>query len=115
MKRLADVELSGPDRNAVEAAARLLKERFPVTEVFLFGSKARGDDSPESDIDLLVLTTRKVTPQERSAMTQETLPIWVPGGAPIELLVEVYDEWYFGLTQVLPIRKTVDREGVRVA
>src|ERR1035438_289708 len=115
MRQLIDVSLSEEDRLKVEAAARLLKARFPVAEVVLFGSKARGDDTPESDIDLLVLTTRPITPEERSAMTQETLPIWLPGGAPIALLVRPYEDWYHGLIQALPIRKAVDREGVLVA
>jgi predicted nucleotidyltransferase len=115
MRRLTDVSLSEADRAAVEAAARVLKERFPVTQVILFGSKARGEAAPDSDIDLLVLTSRPLTPDERSAMTEETLPVWLPGGAPIELLVRPYEDWYHGLIQVMPIRKAVDREGVLVA
>jgi predicted nucleotidyltransferase len=115
MRPLAEVSLSDDDRRKVEAAARLLTARFPVAQVVLFGSKARGDDSPESDIDLLVLTTRQVTRAERSALTEETLPLWLPGGAPIELLVRPYEDWSHGLAQVLPIRQAVDREGVRVA
>ncbi len=38
-----------------------IKDVFPVTEVYVFGSHARGDERPDSDIDLLVVcseTTR---------------------------------------------------------
>jgi len=33
----------------------LIAERFDVTRIVLFGSVARGDDGPDSDIDLLVV------------------------------------------------------------
>ena len=46
-----------------------------MAEVVLLGSTARGDDTPDPDIDLQVLTTRPITREERRAMTQETLPI----------------------------------------
>ncbi len=32
----------------------LLRERFGVIKIGIFGSTARGDDRPESDVDLLV-------------------------------------------------------------
>ena len=32
----------------------LLRERFGVTKIGIFGSTARGDDRPESDVDVLV-------------------------------------------------------------
>lgn len=31
-----------------------LFQRFPIKELALFGSVSRGDDTPESDVDLLV-------------------------------------------------------------
>jgi uncharacterized protein len=35
--------------------ARLIAEQFDVDRIVLFGSVARGDDGPDSDIDLLVV------------------------------------------------------------
>lgn len=45
-------------RHLVEWAsevAGIIAERFDVTRIVLFGSVARGDDGPDSDIDLLVV------------------------------------------------------------
>src|SRR5713226_3178953 len=58
MKTLTDVSLKPKDRRAIEAAARLLRDRFPVERIVLYGSKATGADVEESDIDLLLLTSR---------------------------------------------------------
>ena len=38
----------------LEEALPLLRERFGVIKIGIFGSTARGDDRPESDVDLLV-------------------------------------------------------------
>lgn len=48
--------LSGHERQAVDVFVQRLYSRFGdrVRSAVLFGSKARGDAGPESDIDLLV-------------------------------------------------------------
>jgi predicted nucleotidyltransferase len=50
-------QLSPNDRAAVIAYVKRIRSRFPgrIRAVTLFGSKARGDADPESDIDLFVL------------------------------------------------------------
>lgn len=35
------------------------KERARVRAIYLFGSRARGDDRPDSDYDLLIVTDKK--------------------------------------------------------
>jgi predicted nucleotidyltransferase len=64
MKALDQIALSPADRKAVEAAAAILRRQFPVSRVTLFGSKARGEDHPEADIDLLAVTGRPLTAPE---------------------------------------------------
>ncbi|WP_234028487.1 nucleotidyltransferase domain-containing protein [Lentibacillus sp. Marseille-P4043] len=44
---------------AIQLLCKQIKENLNVSKVFLFGSKARGDDETYSDIDLLVLTKKK--------------------------------------------------------
>jgi predicted nucleotidyltransferase len=95
----------------VERAARLLKERFPADAVILFGSKARGDDDPETDIDLLVLTSRPVDFAEKRRMTDALFDIEPELAVVISKLVVPREEWEHGLYQVLPIREHVEREG----
>jgi predicted nucleotidyltransferase len=114
MRTLDQVPLSAKDRAAVEAAARLLKERFPVEEVILYGSKARGDDTPESDIDLLALTTRPMSWDEKGSMAGAAIDVAVDHDVLIELLIEAREAWLHGVYQALPIRHEVDRDGVVV-
>ncbi len=54
------MRLTEQEQKAVERFATALRERWgsEIISIHLFGSKARGDAGPESDIDLLVVTKR---------------------------------------------------------
>jgi len=47
-----------------EIILRLLDALFPSIKVYLFGSRARGDNRESSDIDLALDFGRKLTTQE---------------------------------------------------
>lgn len=46
------------EQELIEAFARWVEQDSNVAGVFLVGSYARGDASPESDVDLVILTSR---------------------------------------------------------
>ena len=66
--------LAANDRAAVLEAAECLAALLPVERVVLYGSKARGDDRPDSDIDLLILTSRPLTVAEGFQVTNLLRP-----------------------------------------
>jgi len=59
---MVPVQTSAPSRESVlaqlRAHRRSLADEFGVVEIALFGSVARGDAGPESDIDLMVVLSR---------------------------------------------------------
>ncbi len=112
MRTLAEIELADKDRRAVAAASAMLRQRFDVAEVVLFGSKARGDDRPESDIDLLVLTRGPASDELKRTMTDALFDLEIELGVVFSKLVVPIDEWNNGLYRVLPIRRAVDEDGV---
>jgi predicted nucleotidyltransferase len=112
MRALSDVDLQPADREAIVAAATLLRERFPVTRVCLFGSKATGQDDPESDIDLFVLTSRSLSWRERDAVTDALFDIEMEFDVVISTLVVSEEDWLHGPYQVLAIRDEVERDAV---
>lgn len=54
------MKLTGEEQKAVDQFAATLRQRWgsQIVEIRLFGSKARGDAGPESDVDLLIVTAR---------------------------------------------------------
>lgn len=51
------VELTGSDKGLIERYCQRLRGEFPdqVGQILLFGSYARGEAGPQSDIDLLIV------------------------------------------------------------
>lgn len=77
----------GPFRSVEEAIAdalgRLVAQLRP-DEIWLFGSRARGDHRPDSDIDLLVVLPDGLNP-EAYTLAAVRRPL-LGGGAPIDVL-----------------------------
>ena len=51
----------------LDGLVRCIAERFSPDKIILFGSRARGDADPDSDIDLLVLFSEVTDPNRRAA------------------------------------------------
>jgi predicted nucleotidyltransferase len=67
----------------VPEVVRALVERFDPVRIILFGSVARGDDGPDSDIDLLVVLPRLDYSRRHELMAQMMLA--VDPGVPVEV------------------------------
>lgn len=113
MRTLDQVDLSDKDRRAVQAAARLLKQRFPIDQVILYGSKARGDAGPESDIDLLALTNRPVDWRERWRVYDALYELMLAEDVVIGVMVEHDAEWR-ARGPWLPLHRQVEQDGVLI-
>ena len=57
------------EKAALGELKRGLWERYGVTSVLVYGSKARGDDSPDSDIDVMIVLD-DYTPQIEAAVDE---------------------------------------------
>jgi predicted nucleotidyltransferase len=110
----AQLPLADEDRAAVLEAARVLAGALPVERVVLYGSKARGDDRADSDIDLLILTTRPLSVAEGFQVTDLLQPVQHRHHCIISPLRLSAEEWYHGVYQVLGIRHEIDRDGIEV-
>jgi predicted nucleotidyltransferase len=115
VRSLNDLRLKENERKAVIEASRLLKEKFPVESVILFGSKARGDDDRESDIDLLLLTARSINWKERKAMIEALFDIELSHGVVISILDTPVSEWQKGIFTLFPIYEEINKQGALAA
>jgi len=51
---LQSASLSLNDKQAIDELKKRLLSHFAIIEMKIFGSKARGDSTPDSDIDLMI-------------------------------------------------------------
>ncbi|MFH1108404.1 MAG: nucleotidyltransferase domain-containing protein [Planctomycetota bacterium] len=112
MRTLDQIRLKPNERAAIEAAAAILREKLPVAQIILFGSKARGDDREDSDIDLLLLATRRLSWEERKQVVHLLYPLELQYEVIFGTLEVSEDDWFQGIYQVLPLRTEVERDGV---
>jgi len=112
MNTLDNISIKDNEKKAVLEASAMLKKAFPVKEVVLFGSKARGDDDEESDIDLLVLTSQPVSWNERKAINNALYEIQMKYDIIISTLITTVTEWNEGTFSVLPIHGEISDQGV---
>ena len=82
--------------------------------LYLFGSVARGDFGPESDIDVLVLFNGQLTRDIEKAIMQEAFHIELEDDVVFGLMIEALSSWQTPLSKVTPIHKVIDEEGVLV-
>jgi predicted nucleotidyltransferase len=112
MRMLDHIQLKPNDRAAAKRAAQILRRRFPIEQVILFGSKARGEDDAESDIDLLVLTSQPLSGRERDVVVDSLFDLQLELGVVLSPVIVPFQEWDHGLYQVLALRQEVERDGV---
>ena len=103
-----DKELPEHDRVLAEVLARLVRAYQPE-RVYLFGSRARGQEGPDSDYDLLVVVPASTQPPYRRAQqAQEVLwGIW----AAADVLVFTREEFESRRMVQTSLAATVLEEG----
>ena len=115
MRTLPETALKEKDLMAVLDAAERLKSEFPVERIVIFGSKVKNRDDDISDIDILLLTSRPVTWQEKSRMVRLLSRIGRQFDVLFDPIIHSIEEWDHGIPKHFPIHQVVETEGILVA
>lgn len=104
--------LGQQERTIVTALKRLLEPRIELARVEVFGSRARGDHTADSDLDVLVLVNEEVSPRVRRIVSDCA---WEASfGSPFVLSTVVYPagSWDHGPLHHSLLAQAVAREGI---
>ena len=85
---------------------------IPDAQAIIYGSEARGDARPDSDIDLLILLPEeKVTPEREHAIVSKLYEIELQSEVVISTLILPRSQWE-NPPVVTPFYQNVKREGI---
>jgi len=91
---------------------RIVKDREPSAQIYLYGSRSRGTDSQESDWDLLILLDKdNVSSEDEREITYPLYDLEFDTGEVISPMVYSEKEWK-SKYRVTPFYKNVMEEGI---
>lgn len=106
--------LTDVETQALNDLKSALERLFPVKGLYLFGSKARGDFAPDSDVDVIVVIDAELTSAHKHRISDATLEINLSHGTQLSVISVTLDEWNSEIWSLLPLFQAVRREGIAV-
>jgi uncharacterized protein len=105
--------MNATERQTIKEFKKLLARKLHAHQIVLFGSRARGDSAPDSDMDILVL------PDNPTEELEEYVSdcAWEAGfehGIVIVPVVYSKQEWESGPDRFSLLALAIEKEGVRV-
>jgi len=90
-----------------------IHEIDPAAKVILYGSRARGDERPDSDWDVLVLTDYPVTVEKERAFRNNLFELELETGEPFSVFVFSENEWE-SRQRITPFYLNICKEGIQI-
>jgi predicted nucleotidyltransferase len=91
----------------------LVTEIDPIADVILYGSRARGDEYPESDWDLLILVNSRTDIDHEKIFRHRLYDIELELGEAFSVFVYNKKEWKLN-HWMTPLYHNIAREGVKI-
>lgn len=106
--------MSGRKKHIIQLIRQKVNEIDKTAEVILYGSRARGDNKPDSDWDVMILLNRKnVDKKTEQTFRHNLLDIELEIGVPISVFVYSKSDWE-GKYSMTPLFKSIKKEGILI-
>ena len=99
------------DRNIANMIRMRISQIDPQAEVFLYGSRARGDAKSTSDWDILILTDYPTDLKQEGIFRDHLYELELETGESFSVFAYSKSEWH-GRQSITPFYKNVTQEGI---
>lgn len=85
-----------------------------ITDIILYGSVARNEATPNSDIDLLILTKHKKTSKIRKKLHEIIYPISLASSTPITTIITTQQDFTTWTKNKLSFAQEIIKQGIQL-
>jgi len=100
------------DRRIAREFRRRVMAVAPVLDLLVFGSRARGDAAPDSDLDVFI-ELEEASPKLRQRISEIAWEVGFEGDRVISTVVTTRDDLERGAMGANPLILNIRREGIR--
>ncbi|NCO33917.1 MAG: nucleotidyltransferase domain-containing protein [Armatimonadetes bacterium] len=111
---MQQLHLTPGEQQTISQLTEMLRRDYGsiIENIRLYGSKARGDSTLESDLDVLVLTRQVIDLATKRAIRDRATDVDIDDGTVTSLLFFSVDQWNHPVNRITGLYKAVAREGV---
>ena len=103
--------LKQSEKNAIVELKKILSEKYSLLDFRMFGSKARKEDTPESDIDIMIELS-ELNPRIEAGIDKAIFNINLQYDCFISVVLFSKKELEEGPLDQSPLYRIIEREGV---
>ncbi|MGG1519524.1 nucleotidyltransferase domain-containing protein [Paenibacillus oryzisoli] len=106
--------LTETEVSAIDELKSIICTKFSIREFILFGSKARGDYTKDSDVDILVLVDEESSMANRNIVWSDQYDINLKHDTDLSCTLRNYEKFYKGEGEFPTFVRSVMEEGISI-